>query len=247
MVPFPTIRTLFSLLTAASLLLAVALVAPLAGEDVWKVKPAERWTAEEALKVLQDSPWAQEKDVNMPWRLARRSTYTLRTPQMPGRAAPRDPVPAEWRRQETLFLDWARYRVRWESARPVREAFARLVELGEEAGAEFQSPPPSWPADRYVVTVKPVRPPQNGREPFELLADRQLKAAARLKTHAGEAGAAEVGRSGMGASLAVHFYFPRSLQGQPLVAPEGEKIEFMLELRNVSLKTKFRLEPEWVP
>jgi len=231
---------------AAALFLAVALMAPMAGEDVWKVKSPERWTADDALKVLQDSPWAQEKIVNMPWRLAQRSTYTLRTPQTPGRAAPRDPVPAEWRRQETLFLDWARYRVRWDSARPVQDAFARLRELGEELGAEFQSPPPSWPQDRYIITVKSVRPPQAGREPLELAGDRRLREAARLKTTAGEVKAVEVARSGMGASAALHFYFPRTVGGKPVVDPQGERVEFKLELRHISLKTKFRVEPEWL-
>lgn len=246
MIPFPTIRTLLNVLMAATLFLAVALVAPMAGEDVWKVKSPERWTADDALKVLQDSPWAREHDVSMPWRLAQRSTYTLRTPQIPGRAPLRDPLPAEWRRQETLFLDWARYRVRWESARPVQDAFARLVELGEEVGAEFQSPPPSWPQDRYVITVKPVRPPQAGREPFELLGDRRLREAARLKTHRGEVEAVEVAHSGMGANAAVHFYFPRMEGGKPIVDPRGERVEFKLGLRHITLKAKFRLEPEWV-
>ncbi|MGH9804505.1 MAG: hypothetical protein ACRD4D_04975 [Candidatus Acidiferrales bacterium] len=245
MVPFPTIRSVFNVLIAASLFLAVALVAPVAGEDIWKVKPSERWTVDEALKVLQDSPLAQEKDVSMPWRLPRRSNTTLRAPQNPGRAAPRDPFPGGSRRQEMLFLDSARYRVRWESARPVRDAFGRLAELGERVGADFQSPPPSLPQDRFVVTVKPVRPPQNGREPLEQLTERTLREAARLKTNAGEADAVEVTRSGMGASAAVHFYFSRSVGGKPLLDPKGDKVEFMLELRQLNLKTKFQLEPEW--
>jgi len=231
---------------AATLFLAVALVTPMAGEDVWKVKPPERWTADDALKVLQDSPWAQEHEVSMPWRLPQRSTYTPRTPQIPGHPAPWDPIPTEWRRQEALFLDWARYRVRWESAQPVQDAFARLVELGEELGAEFQSPPSSWPQDRYVVTVKPVRPPQVGREPFELLGDRRLREAARLKTYRGEVEAVEAAHSGMGANAAVHFYFPRTDGGKPIVDPGGERVEFKLDLRHITLKAKFRLEPEWV-
>lgn len=246
MAPFPTIRTLLNVLMAATLLLAVALVAPVAGEDVWKVKPPERWTADEALKVLQDSPWAQEKNVNMPWRLRRMATSTLPLPEIRGRPPFRDAVPSRLQRPETVFLDWARYRVRWESAQPVQDAFSRLAALGEELGAEFQSPPPSWPGNRYIVTVKPVRPPQAGREPLELAGDRRLREAARLKTHGGEVEAVEVARSGMGANAAVHFYFPRTAGGKPLVDPQGEKVEFKLELRTISLKTKFRLDPEWV-
>ena len=246
MVPVRTIRTLLNVLMGAALFLAVALVAPVAGEDLWKVKAPERWTVDEALGVLQHSPWAREHDVSMPWLLPRKPTYAPRASLTPGRPAPQDPIPAEWRRSESRFTDWARYRVRWDSARPVQDAFARLFELGEDLAAEFQSPPPSRPGDRYVITVKAVRPPQMGREPLELLGDRKLLEAARLKTRKGEVKAAEVARTGMGANAAVHFYFPRTLGGAPLVGVEGERVEFKLELRQISLKSKFRLEPEWV-
>jgi len=244
---FPTIRTVFNLLGAGALFLAVLLVSPLGGEDVWKVKPPERWTAEEALRVLQDSPWTHEEEVSMPWRLPRDSMQSTPYPRIPGRPDPRDPVPGgPGPRRETFFLDSARYRVRWESARPVQEAFARLRALGQEVAADFQSPPPSWTEDRFVVTVKAVRPPKAGREPFERVSDRVLRAGARLKTQAGEVDALKVERSGIGASAAVHFFFPRATGTKPLIGTRGERVEFTVELRHVSLKTKFRLEPEWL-
>ena len=246
MVPFPTIRAMIGLAGAAALFLAVAELPPVAGQEVWRVKPPERWTAEEALRVLQNSPWAQRKDVSMPWRLPRDSMRTLPMPQLPRRPGAVDPVPARIQRPEKIFLDSARYLVRWESARPVQDAFARLAALGEEAGAQFQSPPPDRTEDLYLVTVKAIRPPQVGREPFERVGDRRLLAAARLKTEAGEVGATRVERSGVGASAALHFYFPRTVGPKPLLTNGVTKAEFVLELRRISLKAKFRLEPEWL-
>lgn len=244
---FPTIRTVFNLLGAGALFLAVLLVSPLGGEDVWKVKPPERWTAEEALRVLQDSTLTHNEEVSMPWRLPQDSMQSTPYPRIPGRPNPRDPIPpGPGPRRETFFLDSARYLVRWESARPVQEAFARLRALGQEVGADFQSPPPSWPEDRFVVTVKALRPPKSGREPFERVSDRVLRAAARLKTQAGEVDALKVERSGIGASAAVHFFFPRAKGTKPLIATRGERVEFSVELRHVRLKTKFRLEPGWL-
>src|SRR3989442_6476924 len=35
-------------------------------DDFWKRKPASEWTVEEALKVLQDSPWARKQVVAAP-------------------------------------------------------------------------------------------------------------------------------------------------------------------------------------
>lgn len=247
MFPFPTIRAMMGLAGLLVLLLAVAELPPAASEEFWRTKPAERWTAEEALQVVQNSPWAQKKDVSMPWRLPRESTRTLRMPDLPRRPGAVDPVPVGRQRPETIFLDSARYLVRWESARPVQDAFARLAALGEEAGAQFQSPPPVRAEDLYVVTVKAIRPPQVGREPFERVGDRRLLSAARLKTEIGEVKAARVERSGMGASAAVHFYFPRSVGAEPLLTNKVTKAEFILELRRISLKARFRLEPEWLP
>lgn len=181
----------------------------------------------------------------MPWRLPRESTRTARPPLIPGRRDPRPTIPVEPER-ETYFLDSARYQVRWESARPVREAFARLKTLGEAATANFQSPPPSVPENQYIVTVKTVRPPKAGREPFERAGDRALRAAARLKAQAGEVQAVKVERSGLGANAAVHFFFPRTAGTAPFVGAGGERVEFTVELRHIRLKSKFRVEPEWL-
>jgi hypothetical protein len=181
----------------------------------------------------------------MPWRLRRAGGYS---PDDPSGTLRPDYLPPEPVLPESRILDWARYRVRWESARPVRDAFEQLSALGEDLGAEYQSPPPSWREDRYIVTVKAVRPPKMGREPFENIGYHKLQEAARLKTISGEVAPVEVARSGMGASAAMHFYFPRTVGRKPILETEGETVEFKLELpvRHISLKTKFRLEPEWL-
>lgn len=231
--------------------LLVALVG--AAEDFWKTKPAESWTVDEALKVVQHSPWAHEEVVANPRLMTRAGTgVTLgdtrreRVPYPAPRTpsgVPRPPRPPEPSPSEFVT---ATYLVRWESAAPVAQAFTRLEELGEHASAAFQSPPLRLPEDRYVVTVKTTEPPERGPEIFEGLNERQLRPRARLKTPRGTVAPLEVERSGLGANAAVHFFFPRIHQGAPLLRAQRETVVFRFENRRIVLTSKFRLEPAWV-
>ncbi|MFQ5695436.1 MAG: hypothetical protein ACE5HB_05560 [Terriglobia bacterium] len=198
---------------------------------MWDKKPAGEWTVEEALQVVQDSPWAR--------------TVTLLDPSIRGerlaRLAPRN-------RGSSVPPDYplVHYLVRWESARPVAEAFARLEELGETTGAQFQSPAPRQPADRYVVTVKTTRPPRDGGDLFDGFGEDELAERAELKCNGVTVGAAEARPSGVGANAAVHFFFPRRHEDEPLLQKQREKVEFSFRGRRFTLKRKFTLESRWL-
>lgn len=246
-VPFSQ-RGVRGVLGLSTAVLLASLVPPLLGEDFWKTKPAGTWTVEEALRVVMDSPWAHEEVVANPRLIAgtgttlgeaRRDRGISPVPRPPSRASREaEPTPSD-------FVT-ATYLVRWESARPVEEAFARLKGLGEHTSANFQAPPPRLPADRYVITVKITRPPEAGNDLFEHLGPQQLRARARLKTSRGTVAPMEVQRSGMEATAAVHFFFPRHYLGQPLLGAQRETVVFRFESRRMSLKSKFTLEPQWV-
>jgi hypothetical protein len=72
----------------------------------------------------------------------------------------------------------------------------------------------------------------------------ELRKRARLKTRSGETEAVEVERSGQGAAAAVHFLFPREVNGQPLLPAAKEKVEFEFRGRYLDLKTKFEIHPD---
>lgn len=239
-------------------LLAVGTLAALAGvaqaDDFWKQKPPSEWTVEEALKLVQDSPWA--KQVGSP-RFRTEITVTIRLgncrqdpsrPQspcgtagetLPGRQ-PGEPLPSEPSADHATPV----YLVRWESAEPVVQAFARLEELGERLTAQFQAPPPRLPGDRYVITVKTLRPPQSGRDAVEGLDDMELRAGAWLKCGLVVVEPLEVERSGIGASAAVHFFFPRTHAGKPLLRGKRPLAEFRFGSARLTLTSKFTLDPE---
>jgi hypothetical protein len=138
----------------------------------------------------------------------------------------------------------ASYLIRWESAQPVADAFARLKELEADASASFQSPVSRRPADRYVVTVKTTRPAAVGVDIFAHMTEQQLREAARLKTKRGVVPPLEAERSGVGAAEAIHFFFPRTYQNRPLLAAERDTVEFRFQRKSFKLRTKFRLDAQ---
>jgi hypothetical protein len=212
-------------LTAAVLAWAAASAA---AQGLWQQKPPEQWTIDDALEVLQNSDWAHEEDV-----LVR---------HWPEAWATQDLSPME-RVDVGVFGAWASYLVRWESARPVVQAFDRLEELGATTSADYQGPPAQLPDGEYVVTVKATRLPPSGLDPLEEADEGDLLLLARLKTRQTTMKPDRVQRTGMGANAAVHFYFPRASNGNPLLGSGTEEVEFGLKLEGFDLKSKFILKP----
>src|SRR5262249_53962822 len=87
---------------------------------------------------------------------------------------------------------WAGILVRWESAAPVAQAFARLEELGEGAVVSFQAHGPRLPDDRYVITVKLEQAGLKGFEPFAVTPGRKPAFLASLRTSRGTVSPLEI-------------------------------------------------------
>lgn len=224
---------------------------PVQAGEVGKEKPASEWSLEEALDLLTHSPWAKEESIT--WVDPLEAGEIPRSSRVgfgvslgqPPRAPAEDPSrPGSDVRPETPSYELvsASYLLRWESAEPVAQAFARLRELGELATAHFQAPPSRLPEDRYVVTVKTTRPPDPHPDIFLGLSDAELRERAQLKTAAGRVQPMEVERSGVGATAAVHFFFPRVAGARPLLPPGRQDAEFTFRAEKALLRTKFNLE-----
>src|SRR5262249_46216586 len=136
--------------------------------------------------------------------------------------------------------------VRWESAIPVNQAFARLEELGEHALVAFEAQAPRLPADRYVITVKLDQPGFVGFDPFATTPARSPDLLATLKTARATVSPLEIQFTGTGTSSFVHFFFPRPLQGPPLLGPGHDTVEFPLRGAGFATHSKFRLAPDFL-
>jgi hypothetical protein len=247
-------RTILPLVTV---LLGLSPVAR--ADDFWKHKPPAQWTSAEALKLVRRSPWAK-LEVVVFLRQENQADYSIPTGtkhcdpdaiDANGNCTQRlrIEVPEDSSRRidaaprlspSTAFL------VRWESATPVTQAFARLADLGERALVEFQAQAPRLPDELYVITVKLEQAGRAGFEPFTVTTAGKPVLRATLKTRRGTVAPLEVEFTGTGTSASVHFFFPRTLDGAPLLGPERDSAEFTLSGVSFSVRSKFTLDPEFL-
>ena len=253
--PLRALFFLCAMISAAGLLRA---------DEFWNKKPRSEWSLKQALKLLEDSPWARQevraiarpesspdavldKTRNHCDPDALNANGDCLQPRI--RAADdssRNPRVEFSSGNDIVFL------VRWESSVPVEDAFARLAELGERATAEYLSAPPRLPGDRYVVTLKALeRSPMIGhsagsvpRDPIGPVESEAAGPRARLIVGKLIVPAAESERSGEGAAEAVRFFFPRSVDGAPVI-PEDRASRVTFEFRGSRflVKTHFSLTP----
>ena len=226
-------------------------------DDFWKQKPPAQWSHAEALKLVRHSPWAKVEVVVF-LRRENQASYSIPTGtkhcdpdaiDQNGNCMQKGRIeaPVDSSRQldaaprlspSTAFL------VRWESAAPVNQAFARLEELGEHALVAFQAQAPRLPADRYVITVKLEQPGLVGFEPFAVTPAGSPDLRATLKTRRGAVAPLEIEFSGTGTSSSVHIFFPRTLDGTPLLGRGLDAAEFTLRGPSFVVHSKFTLDPE---
>jgi len=228
-------------------------------DDFWKQKPAAQWSHAEALRVVRHSPWAKVEAVVFRWNEIQAS-YSISTGK---RHCDPDTIDANGNCMQKMKLEppvddsqspngaprlspSTAFLVRWESAAPVNQAFARLEELGERTLAAFLAQAPRVPVDRYVITVKLDQPGFAGFEPFAATPARSPDLRATLKTRRGIVAPIEIEFTGTGTSAAVHFFFPRTLDGAPLLGPGIDAAEFAMRGAGFAVYSKFKLNPEFL-
>lgn len=252
--PLPSaIRTI---LPTLSLILGFCVI--VRADDFWKQKPPAQWSHDEALRLVRHSPWAKVEAV-MFRRTEIQASYSISTGK---RHCDPDTIDANGNCMQKMKLEppvdssqspngaprlspSTAFLVRWESAAPVNQAFARLDELGERTLATFLAQAPRLPADRYVITVKLDQPGFVGFEPFAVTPAGRPDLRATLKTRRGTVAPLEIEFTGTGASSSVHFYFPRTLDGAPLLGAGREAAEFDMRGAGFAVQSKFTLDPEF--
>jgi hypothetical protein len=251
------VRTAQMLLPLMTLL---ACVSPIVrADDFWKHKPPAQWSAAEALKLVRRSPWARLEVVVFGEKEAEAAFSVLTGTKhcdpdaidQNGNCMQKGRIeaPVDSSRQmdaAPIIKPWAGILVRWESAAPVAQAFARLKELGEGGAAAFQTPTPRLPEDRYVITVNLEQPGRKGFDPFAITPAGKPVLVATLKTRRGIVAPLEVEFTGTGATSSVHFFFPRTLDGAPLLGPGRDGAEFTLLGAGFAVHCKFTLDPEFL-
>jgi hypothetical protein len=249
---------------ALGLLLAAVAAA---AEEPWEGKPPSAWSEEETLKLLNDSPWAEEVDLyHSSGRIlgvlpgGQRVIYQD-DPKLPPRQYSVEPVALEPEQLRGV------YGVRWDSAAIIEQALGRLRELSPVL-AEMQAAPPELSTEHLALTARVIQPPAEGMERFRqptlydesgrvlpeepgtapdvfyTLTDEELKAGAELRLSDGRRlQPTRAMRHGLGTSEGVTFFFPREQEGRATLTPETEWTEFIFHgARSNTLKAKFKLK-----
>lgn len=213
---------------------ALMLAYPLTLSAQWNKKPYTEWSEKEATKLLNDSPWCQTQALTD-------------TSQMTGQARADS---SQSRVQEVFNVN---IRIRFLSARPVRQAISHLMELTnrEKISAELAARLKAFAAadfpDYVVITVtgesdKASRLLQQTQASFYKLTTNELKNNTYLLAGGQRVFIKEYqqpGNDGLGA----RYIFPRMLDGKPFITPETGDVLFHSEpLGNVALNMRYKVK-----
>ena len=214
--------------------LALFLFCSLTASAQWNKKPYTEWSEKEATRLLEESAWAQtqaftehseaqslEKDTRG------RVTDTSRSDDLGS--------------SRTSDLPVVNFHIRFLSAKPVRQAIGRLMELrqkgnlSEQAAARLKAFATSDSTDVIIVAVLVDAPKvTNTFQEARALIYKQTTAELKNNTYLLVKGGERVylqeyqrpGSDGLGA----RFIFPRVLNGKPVIGAENESVRFYSEL-----------------
>jgi len=206
--------------------------------EFWEEKPYSEWTAKEAQKLMTDSPWARRVEMRMSepgWnpRSVREGEATATSEPAEGGA-----MPSESRAETGLGDRFKTYVVQWWSARILRQAAVRFRQLQGRVPAEQVEQFLAQRPNHYILVV--FGPGLRGMQALDA---EELKAKSYLKVRKQKVAPAWVNfLPGPEKQLSgVEFYFPREVEGQPLISAEEKSAEFSCELGKEIIRTKFNL------
>jgi hypothetical protein len=191
-----------------------------------KLKPWKEWSKTEAEKVLSDSPWAHpqvDMELNDPNRLNRSEVFGVGNEDTRTR----------------LNEERVAYFIRIYSARPIRQAFIRLLQLQQtnldpETLARMNAFAEKQPEDSIVIAVNVDGPDTKPIEKVMQVLRTETTGTLRSDTYLERSDGKRVyltqyvppGKDGVGA----RFIFPRKLDGEPFLTSKSATIRFISEL-----------------
>lgn len=204
------------------LLLMICLMAAGSVIGQKKVKPWKEWSKNDAQKILTDSPWAQ-RQVDM--------DFVEPTPL----TRPKDSsIDATLKQNEGMTSN-----IRFFSARPVRQAFVRIMQLqNKDLSPEMVTRLNTFaeaPSENLIVIAVAVENPDanmlgKAMQIYRNATTTKLKSTTYLERSDGKRVFIEEytppGKDGFGA----RFIFPRMLDGKPFLSPEFSIVRFVSEL-----------------
>ncbi|MEK6406565.1 MAG: hypothetical protein AABN34_06340 [Acidobacteriota bacterium] len=205
--------------------LALLLASPLAISAQWSKKPYTEWSEKEATKLLNESPWG------------RTDTFTDMSKSFS--SGPGANPTARTTPSADSSVRNVHFRIRFLSARPVREAFARLIELRqkgaipEQVAARLKAFVVSGFNDFVVVTVDCESEAKTEFQQIQALLNNRTTADLKNSTYL-QSGNNKVFleeyQSPKSDGLGARLVFPRLVDGKPWLTEASDEIHFYSEL-----------------
>jgi hypothetical protein len=211
------------LLTIPGLLLVFSLSVP----AQWDKKPPTEWTEKDATKLLNESGWAKTQSFDSPME-AFKGPVTGRV----GTNSPTAPRPPD--------AAHVYFRVRFLSAKPVRQALGRLIELKQKGGmkeelAEQLKQFASGEFLEYIVVAVTSDASDAGSNVQQAAAllrrdNAELKNTTYLEIKGGKRIFLQEFQPTRPDGFGARFIFQRLVEGKPFITPESEEIHFVAPL-----------------
>jgi hypothetical protein len=213
---------------------------PLGAAAQWDKKAATEWNEKDAQRVLSDSPWAHTQVFTSPVTLFRSPGLESQRPGSTSSGA--------------ANATHVNFRVRFFSARPIRQAIARQIiakqkqPLSDDMVTQLKSFASGEFREYIVITVTcdSQEAGANVREAQGLLMARgtaDFKNTAFLEIKGGKRIFLQEYQRPQADGFGARFIFPRMVDGKPFITPESEEIHFYAELDgNYRLDRRFKVK-----
>jgi len=208
-----------------------------------KAKPWTEWSKKDAERILNDSAWGQTQTIE-----SSDSSSTSAITKTQG--AGNESVSRTGQSGENLGPRSVSYRARFLTARPVREAFARLAVLSQpSAGKEFTDQLQGF-IDRdfgkYLVVAFTVESSDAKTGPGTMAAmarmsAEMLKGKVYLERKDGKPLELLDYKPPIADNMGAKFVFERDLDGQPFLTQESDSVKFVME-PNERLKVNLKFK-----
>jgi len=214
-----------------------------------KSKPWTEWSAKDAEKVLNDSGWGQtqtEADTSSAPSSTSAITQTTAARESQVRSADAAKNTESGEKKEPMALH---YRVRLLSAKPIRAAFVRMIEI-QGAPAEKVAQLRTF-VDRdfgeYIVVTITVDGNDRKRmgpamAEISSVDAEALKTTTYLERKDGKRVALMDYRAPIQDGLGAKFVFPRMVEGKPFIEPTSGEVRFSTEVgKAVKISKRFKV------